>query len=230
MTVNLNRQDNGSVQSGISNFGLTTGGLSYNGSGSSSQGETSGTRWNGYVRDKAGNTNSCSNSVKVDTTRPSLSWSPTDSGPHNGGVTVSIYCSDGRSGISSVSINDGRGDYGSSNGTNSRKVFLQSPGNPRTVYGSCTDNAGNTTSGSRNYYVKVYGTSSVCPKEAYDCSTCERVTISVKSKAECDRLGGTFSWDQLGPDDNGNVTSNYKCTYNKCTSKTCYRTGSCWHY
>ena len=71
VTVNLNRQDNGSVQSGISNYGLTTGGTNYNGVGSSSQGETGGTTWNGYVKDRAGNTNSCSKSVKVDTTAPS---------------------------------------------------------------------------------------------------------------------------------------------------------------
>ncbi len=71
VTVNLNRQDNGSVQSGISNYGLTTGGTNYNGVGSSSQGETGGTTWNGYIKDRAGNTNSCSNSVKVDTTAPS---------------------------------------------------------------------------------------------------------------------------------------------------------------
>ena len=61
------------ILSGIASYGLTTSTTTtYNGSVSASQGNTGGTTWRGYVKDKAGNVASCSNTVKVDTVKPTI--------------------------------------------------------------------------------------------------------------------------------------------------------------
>ena len=61
------------VGSGVINKGLTTGLLQYNGITSVVQRDTKFTTYNGYVKDAAGNTNTCSFSLKVDTTAPIIS-------------------------------------------------------------------------------------------------------------------------------------------------------------
>ena len=107
VSVKLSRQDNGSIQSGVSSYGLTTGGTNYNGSASNTQGETGGTTWNGYVKDRAGNTNSCSKSVKVDTTAPSCTTvvkkgssggANYTGGWYSGSIYTSANCGDSLSG------------------------------------------------------------------------------------------------------------------------------------
>ena len=50
----------GDSLSGVASYGLTTSSsASYNGTSSATQGSTSGITWYGYVKDAAGNTNSC---------------------------------------------------------------------------------------------------------------------------------------------------------------------------
>ena len=59
--------------SDISEYGLTTSSnVTYNKILNASQGDTKGTTWYGYVKDKAGNTNKCSNTIKVDTKSPTI--------------------------------------------------------------------------------------------------------------------------------------------------------------
>lgn len=57
VTVNMSTSDS---LSGVASYGLTTSSsASYNGTSSATQGSTSGITWYGYVKDAAGNTNSC---------------------------------------------------------------------------------------------------------------------------------------------------------------------------
>ena len=55
---------------------------------------TPGTTWTGYIRDIAGNTNSCTTWYKFDNSAPSCSSSSSPAGWTNGSVTVTGYCSD----------------------------------------------------------------------------------------------------------------------------------------
>ena len=90
--------------SGVSNYGFD----SYSGSRTkSTTTSTSGTTWTGYIKDNAGNTNTCSTSFKFDNASPTCSGSV---GGYNSttGVTFTVSCSDsGGSGCAS-----GAGTYG----------------------------------------------------------------------------------------------------------------------
>ncbi len=70
VTVNLSTSDTGSsvANSGVGSYGLTTSSsTSYNNKTSGTQSsETAGTKWYGYVKDKAGNIQSCNKTVKLE--------------------------------------------------------------------------------------------------------------------------------------------------------------------
>ncbi len=157
VTLSLNRTDN---LSGATQYGLTTStNVSYNGSDSRNQGDTNGTTWYGYVKDEAGNTSSCSVSVKVDTTIPtcSVNFSGTsgDNGWYRSGVTVSLSRNDTKSGIVSYGLTTSTNV--SYNGYDSRN---QGDTNGTTWYGYVKDEAGNT--GSCSNTVKADTTIPTC--------------------------------------------------------------------
>ena len=104
-------------------YGLSSGGTS------TTQSDTAGTSYSGYVSDAAGNSSSCSSgSFKVDTVAPSISFGMS-------GSTATSTCSDSLSGVSG-SASGSRGLSGTSNITYTR---------------TCTDNAGNSSSSSHTY-------------------------------------------------------------------------------
>ena len=106
-TVSLTTND---ALSKVEKYGLTTSGsATYNSTSSSTQGNTAGQNWNGYVMDYAGNTNSCNNSVKVDTTPPSCTISLSGTAGNNGwyksnNVTVTLNPSDALSGVAQTGL------------------------------------------------------------------------------------------------------------------------------
>ena len=99
-TMTINRND---ATSGIAQYGLSrTSGTNYNGTGSLSQGNTTGATYYGYVKDNAGHTGSCTQSIKVDANSPTCSLTKTSSGTTSG-VSATLRASDtGPSGLSST--------------------------------------------------------------------------------------------------------------------------------
>ena len=155
--LSLNRNDN---LSGVNQYGLTTSSsTSYNGKASDSQGNTSGATWYGYVLDGAGNANSCSTSVKVDTTKPTCSVTFNGTSGENGwyksGVTVSLSRNDTKSGIVSYGLTTSTNV--SYNGYDKRN---QGDTNGTIWYGYVKDEAGNT--GSCSNTVKADTTIPTC--------------------------------------------------------------------
>ena len=107
----------------------------------------------GKVKDNAGNETQCpaNQSVKVDKTAPTYNISVSGTS-YNGGYqnsyTISVTCSDNRSGIASGNVYETKSSKGWNN-----------------TAGTCRDNAGNTTSYSRGYTVYKW---EVC--SSYQCN------------------------------------------------------------
>ena len=76
-TVTLSTQDNGTLPSGVSSFGLgPSSGVTYNNTRIGTQTETTGVTWYGKAKDAAGNTATCkSEKIQVDTTPPTITLS-----------------------------------------------------------------------------------------------------------------------------------------------------------
>ena len=107
-------------------YGLSSGGTS------TTQSDTAGTSYSGYVSDAAGNSSSCSSgSFKVDTVGPSISFGIRGTN----GTTATSTCSDSLSGLSGSSSGS-MGLSGKSSVTYTR---------------TCTDKAGNSTTSSHTY-------------------------------------------------------------------------------
>ena len=107
-------------------YGLSSGGTS------TTQSDTAGTSYSGYVSDAAGNSSSCSSgSFKVDTVGPSISFGISGTN----GTTATSTCSDSLSGLSGSSSGS-MGLSGKSSVTYTR---------------TCTDKAGNSTTSSHTY-------------------------------------------------------------------------------
>ena len=104
--------------------------VNYNGSTTMTlSDDTKGITYYTFVKDKAGNTNQCSRTVKRDATAPTVNFGI------SGHFTATISCSDSISGVV---------------GTKSWTVGLSGSSN-KTVNASCTDYAGNVTSSSHTY-------------------------------------------------------------------------------
>ena len=145
--LKLTTSDNASGVSGKTLTTSTT--ASYGNTTTGTQNtDTSGTKWNGYVKDKAGNTNSCSKTVKRDTTGPTCSvtvssgtkgdndWYTTD-------VGIQLNQSDERSGVIQ------KGLAIEANPTNGKTSNTQTANTTRTWYGRVKDKAGNVTTCSK---------------------------------------------------------------------------------
>ena len=141
-TVSLSTNDN---LSKVERYGLTTStSATYNSSKSSTQGNTAGQRWNGYVMDYAGNINSCNNTVKVDTSNPSCTVTLSGTKGNNGwyksqNVTVTLNPTDsGPSGVDKTGL-------GTSSSPTLGSTRSGSQGNTSGVtwYGRVQDAAGN---------------------------------------------------------------------------------------
>lgn len=189
--------------SGMGNYGLTTNDYTtYNGSPSNSQGDTSGTTWYGYVEDIAGNTGTCSRSVKVDSSAPTCSVNV-------GGNLVNGWYQDG---IAYINLDQyeygpsGMSDYGLT--TNYYTTYNRSTSNSQgdtngtTWYGYVKDAAGNT--GSCSKYVKVESSAPACPTFTANISsnvwTKNDLTLTVYPAS------GTSSWELYEKVDSGSYS------------------------
>ena len=139
-TVKINPSD---ALSGVGSIGLSTStSATYNNASSSTQANTAGQRWNGYVMDAAGNVNSCYNSVKVDTTKPSCTISKSGTAGNNGwytsNVSLTLNSTDELSGVAQTGLGTS-----TSPTLGSTKTGTQTETTGVTWYGRVKDNAGN---------------------------------------------------------------------------------------
>lgn len=176
--------------------------------------DTSGITYYGFVKDYAGNTNSCSRWAKRDATAPTVSFGI------NGHFSGTISCSDSMSGVS------GSRNWSTSLGGNANK----------TVSATCRDNAGNSRTSSHTYkYSSCKYTENTC-QGGYDkvwdnCATkewvgCMEQDCYVTSSTNCIANGGT----NMGPAGTGinccksswnshckqECRGGYKDKYNSC--------------
>ena len=146
VSVSLTKSDGGG--STLASYGLTTSSsATYNSTTSNTQGNTTGTTWYGYVKDKAGNTANCSKSLKVDTVSPTCSLNK--SGTWNSGgfytskVTVSFASKTDSGGSTLASYGLNTSNSATYNNSASKE---QGASNGVTWYGFVKDAAGNTGS------------------------------------------------------------------------------------
>ena len=144
--------------------------------------------------DEAGNSSKIEVNVYIDRTPPVLTWiSEPGVYNNNNGIIVNGICSDANSGVSQSSLGP---------------ITISSPTNGRDVTLTCTDRAGNTETISGKFYVKKYGSSSLCGVKSYNSCTnsacgyksCTNSACGVKAYKSC---------------------SNSACGYNTCQSSSC---------
>ena len=150
--ISLDRMD---AYSGVQSYGLTTSASeTYNSTASNTQGDTNSTIWYGYVKDKAGNTNKCSSTMKVDTTQPTCTISKTGTSGNNGwyksDVTLTVVPNDALSGIAKTALST------SSNPTlGTTTTGTQTETSGTIWYGRVQDKAGNISNVCNSGTVKV---------------------------------------------------------------------------
>ena len=186
VSLSLSTNDN---MSGVDTYDLkSTNSASYNKNTTATiTYETNKINWYGFVKDKAGNTNSCSTTFGIDKTSPTVrSEGHSESTTWCTGKRVSASCSDDRSGVY---------DYGTSRSTVSS-----------TVRYTCEDNAGNTDSMTKHFTVvdKKCVTYNSCRHSSFGCAEYSRTlktclesssTQSQKASAKntCSELNGKGS-------------------------------------
>ena len=204
-------------------YGLSSGGTS------TTQSDTAGTSYSGYVSDAAGNSSSCSSgSFKVDTVGPSISFGISGTN----GTTATSTCSDSLSGLSGSSSGS-MGLSGKSSVTYTR---------------TCTDKAGNSTTSSHTYsYNSCKSKKCVGGQYCSDCytgspntcvggyvnTTCKRYNISrrkcpvsvggnITTPAVCDSACYSTGGDNYICDVKGSCAE-YNKSYDSCktTKNTC---------
>lgn len=207
--------------------------------------------WYGYVKDNAGNINSCSTSFGIDKTKPNISTDSVGTGTTwCSGKGISVSCSDSLSGMRNggATIND----MGTTTtGTYSASDSLGTPRSGNTTTYSCTDKAGNTSTVTKNFYV-VYKSctkynscrhsSFGCEswKQTYDKCSTSKMNCSMKatgtnlcvsaprSKTECLAISGCL-WKQhtcAGEHWQYSCPSGWSLSSKTCT-KTVAAGGSC---
>ena len=205
--VSLSWNSKSDDMSGIAEYGLSSSSsVTYNSETSGSRSYETGSdkvTWYGFVKDKAGNTNSCSTTFGIDKTAPTvttddLSTSTKWCSRANKKITVS--CSDSGSGVSSSTITD----MGT---TSSKSDVLASPRNGKATIYTCTDKAGNSNSKSKyfkvvtasctkykRYYKKCAISTENCKQKATraSCSECKTSKSCCKSRG-CSMSGGSNS-------------------------------------
>ncbi len=143
VSVSLTKSDGGSSQ--LAGYDLTTSSsATYAGTESSTQGNTTGTTWYGYVKDTAGNIGTCSKSLKVDITKPTCTLSKSGTWNSNGyytsivTITFESKTDTGGSGLASYGMGTS-----STASYNSNTSATQSATTGITWYGYVKDTAGN---------------------------------------------------------------------------------------
>ncbi|MDD3340727.1 MAG: DUF5011 domain-containing protein [Bacilli bacterium] len=140
-----NKNDTGG--SGLASYGLSnTSTAVFNSVNSNTQGQTAGQTWYGFVKDKAGNIGTCTQTMKVDTVAPTCASSGGNGSWTNGYRTLTGTCADNLSGCTASSINTG-----TKYSTSAYNAFNSTTESPGTVY----DNAGNSVVCPGNQTVRI---------------------------------------------------------------------------
>ena len=239
-TVTLSTSDS---LSKVERYGLTTSAsATYNNSASSTQSDTAGQTWYGYVIDYAGNDTACSNPVKVDTQKPSctvtLSGTSGNNGWYKSGVTVTLNSSDnGPSGVSKTGLGTG-----SSPTLGNKTSASQGNTSGVTYYGRVQDAAGHISDTCNSGSFKVDSSNPSCTISvstsgikisSSDSGSSGVSSSSINGGGTSVSLGtGTFNGSVI--DNAGNSGSCSKTVVNKSSSPHCgnYSTdssGTCYY-
>ena len=226
VSLSLSTNDN---MSGVDTYDLkSTNSVSYNKNTTATiTYETNKINWYGFVKDKAGNTNSCSTTFGIDKTSPTV-WSEghSESTTWCTGKRVSASCSDDRSGVY---------DYGTSRSTVSS-----------TVRYTCEDNAGNTDSMTKHFTVvdKKCVTYNSCRHSSFGCAEYSRTlkTCLESSSTKSQKASGRNTCSELNGKGSKTCEARSGCIYRQQTcagehwvyscpnntwtlsGKTCYKT------
>jgi len=220
--------------SGVSTTGITLSSIGTSQLGTQSE-DTSSVTWYGYVEDIAENSSVCNITFKRDATKPYATWDPDLEGPHNNndGITATGTCKDDLSGPVAKT----------------ESFSISSPSNGENVSISCTDNAGNTATLSKTYYVRYYSQDDDCGWNdcltghntcEYGCGSCpDSYTLDVGCSGSEASNKSCASGYSIGNCRQGGGTCVCTCTgTTSCNCDPCY-TGentceggynSCWHY
>ena len=200
--VSLSLSSRSDNMSGIAEYGLSSSSsTTYNSKTSGSRSDETGSSkvsWHGFVKDKAGNTGSCSTTFGIDKTAPTVTTdnlSTSTKWCSRAKKKITVSCSDSGSGVSSSTITD----MGT---TSSNSDVLASPRNGNATTYTCTDKAGNSNSKSKyftvvtasctkykRYYKKCAISTQNCKQKATkpSCSQCKT------DKSCCKRIGCSMS-------------------------------------
>ena len=113
----------------------------------------------GFVKDKKDTTNDPvpSSPIKVDAIAPTIKYerltTEQSGGWYKSPFELKMSCSDSQSGVKTFKVNGTAVD-------NPKTITRKKAAKPGTWKTSCTDNAGNSNSETKKYYVRVYGTCS----------------------------------------------------------------------
>ena len=226
VSLSLSTNDN---MSGVDTYDLkSTNSASYNKNTTATiTYETNKINWYGFVKDKAGNTNSCSTTFGIDKTSPTVrSEGHSESTTWCTGKRVSASCSDDRSGVY---------DYGTSRSTVSS-----------TVRYTCEDNAGNTDSMTKHFTVvdKKCVTYNSCRHSSFGCAEYSRTlkTCLESSSTQSQKASGKNTFSELNGKGSKTCEARSGCIYRQQTcagehwvyscpnntwtlsGKTCYKT------
>ena len=226
VSLSLSTNDN---MSGVDTYDLkSTNSASYNKNTTATiTYETNKINWYGFVKDKAGNTNSCSTTFGIDKTSPTVrSEGHSESTTWCTGKRVSASCSDDRSGVY---------DYGTSRSTVSS-----------TVRYTCEDNAGNTDSMTKHFTVvdKKCVTYNSCRHSSFGCAEYSRTlkTCLESSSTQSQKASGKNTCSELNGKGSKTCEARSGCIYRQQTcagehwvyscpnntwtlsGKTCYKT------
>ena len=224
--LSLSTNDN---MSGVDTYDLkSTNSASYNKNTTATiTSETNKINWYGFVKDKAGNTNSCSTTFGIDKTAPTVrSEGHSESTTWCTGKRVSASCTDDRSGVY---------DYDTSRNTVGS-----------TVKYTCEDNAGNTDSMTKHFTVvdKKCVTYNSCRDSSFGCAEYSRTlkTCLESSSSKSQAASGKNTCSQLNGKGSKTCEARSGCIYRQQTcagehwvyscpdstwtlsGKTCYKT------
>ena len=226
VTINLNYGD---ATSGVAGYGMgTSSSANYNSKSTMTQtGDTLGTSYYGYVKDKAGNTTKCNVSVKKDTTKPSCSVNASGTRGNNNwyksNVNVSLSYSDSGSGINNYGLSTS-----SSTTYNKSKSVTHTADTKSVKYnGYVQDNAGNTNNCNTSF--KKDSTKPTCSISASTSSSTLDLTLKMTGKDAMSGLASSpYSWiNQNSFGKNNTYTVKKNGTYNGYVKDNAGNIGSC---
>lgn len=211
----------------------------------------------GFVKDKKDTTNDPVDSypIRVDAVAPKITYKPLTTkqsgGWYKSPFELKMSCSDNsQSGVKTFKVNG-------TTVANPKTITRKKAAKPGTWKTLCTDKAGNSSSGSKKYYVRVYSANKACPCKTYKrCSACGCASgyysyywsgLKVASggasaciycascNAKCYSINSFHHrCTRRGANQEmyyGSCLRSYHCNYYKrCSKCACETRQKCWHY